>query len=170
MSLLSPTKKEQIKLRSGEVVFIPKCELIFDEWTGKPIKNDYGGKQVINFANNPLFVELAVLRMLENKGFCGVWVDSFSKCLRKEMPPSKIQYSALADIIPKIPAIIDEKTLKNGGYWDVLAWKDKEILFAECKRNKKDSIRNSQIIWLEKFLGLGLKPENFLLVEWDVKK
>lgn len=167
---MNSTKKEQIKLYSGETVFIQKCEFIFNKWTGKSVEDDYGGKQVVEFNDEPLFVELAVLRMLEREGFSGVWIDSFGKCFRKEMPPSKTQYPALVSTASDIFNIINEKMLKGGGCWDVLAWKEKDVLFAECKRNKKDSIRESQIIWLEKCLSLGLKPKNFLLVEWDIKK
>ncbi len=169
MSQLSPTKIEQIKLRSGEIISIPKCELVFNKWMGEQIENDYGGKQIVEFDDERLFVELAVLRILEKEGFSGVWVDSFGKCLRREMPPSKIQYSAIANTASEIFNIINEKDLKGGGCWDVFVWEGRDILFAECKRNKKDSIRESQISWLERCLSLGLKPKNFLFVEWDVK-
>ncbi len=163
-----PTTKEFIELSSGRAVEVPKCELSFNKWKGQSIEDTYGGKRVVEFDGQPLFVELAVLRMLEKEGWLGVWVDSFGRCLRKEMPPSKIQYSAIANTASEVFNIISEQELKGGGCWDVLAWKEKKILFVECKRSKKDRIQKSQIIWLERCLNLGLKPENFLLVEWDV--
>lgn len=53
------------------------------------------------------------------------------------------------------------------GCWDVLAWKGDRIIFAESKRSKRDKINKNQIRWLKVSLCYGLKPENFLVVEWD---
>lgn len=49
----------------------------------------------------------------------------------------------------------------------MLGWSGENILFTESKRLKKDQIRNSQIDWLRAGLKVGLKPENFMIVQWD---
>ena len=169
MSRLSPTTQEVITLFSGKTVLIPKCELVFNIWKGSPVKDDYGGKQVIDYDGKPFFAELAVLKILEEEGISGVWVDSYGKCLRKEMPPTKLPYSALAGTASEIFNAITKAVGKNGGCWDIFAWEGKSILFVECKRSKKDSIRDSQVVWFEQCLKLGLQPENFLLVQWYIK-
>lgn len=53
------------------------------------------------------------------------------------------------------------------GCWDVLAWKGDRIIFTESKRLKRDKIRDTQTRWLDAALRYGLKPENFLVVEWE---
>jgi hypothetical protein len=167
--MLAPTAKEFITFTSGVVVGVPKCAVSFKAWRGMPLESTYGGKQVIDIDGRPFFAELATLRMLEKDGWAGVWVDSYRKALRKEMPPSQVQYSALAQTAAEIFNIFSEQMIKGGGCWDVLTWRGREVLFVECKRIKKDSMQESQISWLEKCLQLGLKPENFLIVEWDIQ-
>ena len=75
-----------------------------------------------------------------------------------ELPPKQ------SDLINKIRKRIG----KNAGCWDVLAWKGDEVLFIELKKAKKDSVKQSQIDWLEGCLNLGLTPDNFILVEWTL--
>jgi hypothetical protein len=169
MSNFLPTTKEAIVLASGETVSVPKCTVSFKAWKGVPLENTYGGKQIIDIDGQPFFAELATLRMLEKEGWSGVWVDSYRKALRKEMPPSQVQYPAIAQTASEIFNMFSEQMIKGGGCWDVLAWKGKEVLFVECKRNKKDSMQQSQILWLERCLQMGLKPENFLIVEWEIQ-
>lgn len=70
-----------------------------------------------------------------------------------------------------INAILTRITNKNknsfSGCWDILAWKKNKVLFIESKRAKKDSIRNTQTNWLKSGLRCGLKPSNFMIVQWD---
>lgn len=54
------------------------------------------------------------------------------------------------------------------GCWDVVAWKNDNIIFAESKRMKKDSIRKTQNNWLEAGLKNGLSESNFLVIQWNV--
>jgi hypothetical protein len=56
------------------------------------------------------------------------------------------------------------------GSWDVFAWRDDQILFAECKRASKDAIRPSQRRWLEKALAARVALETFLIVERTLRE
>ncbi|HNU57075.1 MAG TPA: hypothetical protein PKN30_10840, partial [Flavobacteriales bacterium] len=60
---------------------------------------------------------------------------------------------------------------KNGdsfaGCWDVVAWKDDQLVFAEAKKAKHDRLRDTQVRWVEAALQCGLTEENFLVVEWS---
>jgi hypothetical protein len=51
--------------------------------------------------------------------------------------------------------------------WDIVAWLNKEILFCESKRSGHDSIRDSQLAWLEAALNEGMGVSQFLIVEWS---
>jgi len=105
--------------------------------------------------------------MLKNDGWDGVWVDSYRKCFRTEMPED----NEVMRELPEVPSVFFKTITASTGFrgcWDVFLWKGEEFLFAECKRKKKDSIRDSQLLWLETCLQNGLRPENFLLVEWDL--
>ena len=54
------------------------------------------------------------------------------------------------------------------GCWDIVGWHKEMVVFAELKRRKKDRMQQTQLKWLAAALQVGLKPENFLLVEWDL--
>lgn len=80
------------------------------------------------------------------------------------------QHEPITD--PAIQDLLQKIALANGnsyaGCWDVVGWNGEAIVFAELKRRKKDRIRATQPRWLEAGLQVGLQPENFLLVEWDI--
>lgn len=159
------TDSEIFSLPSGDQISIPKYFLEFKEWKGTPIPNTYNNKAVIDWNDEPVFAELAVLRLFQSHGWNGVWVDSYRRKYRIGLPdiaepvelPQKQQ-----QLIESIKA----KTGRSGGCWDVFVWKGEEVLFIELKRQKKDAIQDSQRSWLEESLKNGLKSTNFALLEW----
>lgn len=158
------TNNETFSLSSGEQISIPKYFLRLDPWQGSPVPNTYNGKAVINWNGEPVFAELAVLRLFQSHGWNGVWVDSYRRKYRVGLP----DVVEPVELPEKQNQLIEKITGKIGGCWDVLVWKDDQSLFLELKRSKKDQIRDSQIAWLEAALAEGLKPENFALIEWDL--
>ena len=167
LNFLQPHKagSEIFQLPSGKKVKIKKYFLQFKLWKGKPIPNTYGNKAVIDFNGEPVFAELAVLRLFQSQGWDGVWVDSYYRKYRVGLP----DVATPVELPEKQQKIIDSiraKTGKSGGCWDVFVWKKDQILFIELKRNKKDHIQESQKMWMEKSLNYGLSGHTFLLLEW----
>lgn len=153
---------------SDTQILVQKYFLTFKQWKGTPIPNTYNGKAVIDWGGEPVFAELAVLRLFQANGWSGVWVDSFRKKYRVGLP-------GVIDPVD-IPAsqriLIDNlrsKTGRYGGCWDVVVWKDDAMLFLELKRRGKDRIQQTQIEWLDAALAYGLRPEHFALVEWSLE-
>jgi len=162
-----PSSEEEIILPFGRKVSVAKYFLKFKEWKGKPISNTYGNKAVIDFNGEPVFAELAVLRLFQSQRWEGVWVDSYRRKFRIGLP----------DVVESISLPVDKKDLidsikqkagASGGCWDVFVWKDNQVLFIELKRSKKDRIQDSQKIWLEESLNYGLALNNFALIEWGL--
>lgn len=165
MSLI-PNSQEIIVLPSGEEIRVPKSVVTLKAWDGSPIDDTYGGKALLDYKGTPLFAELIILRMLEEDGWSGVWVDNYRKKFRTAMPSTEASVS----LPPGQQAILDRIKKTNGsmsGCWDVFAWRGNEILFAESKLSGKDRIRPTQIRWLRSALKAGLTEKNFLLVEWN---
>jgi hypothetical protein len=137
-------------------------------WKGKPISDVYGNKPVLDFNGLPVFAELYALREFKEKGFDGVWADSFRKKFRTELPENKEPDFTL-------PEFVNEKLNKinpNGklsGTWDLILWKKKELKFVELKRKNKDKIRQTQIDFLERALMVGIGLDNFEIYEWKEK-
>src|SRR3989344_4740076 len=169
LTFLQPFKAESeiFSLPSGEQVSIQKYFLRFDAWRGAPIPNTYNGKAVIDWNGEPVFAELAVLRLFQSHGWDGIWVDSYRRKYRIGLP-DVIEPIELPAEQEKIINAIRAKTGKSGGCWDVFVWNGGRMIFMELKRSKKDSIQNSQLRWLDASLEIGFSPDDFALVECEI--
>lgn len=158
---------EIFPLSSGEQILIQKYFLTFTKWNGAPIPNSYGNKVVVDWSGEPLFAELAVLKLFQSRGWNGVWVDSYRRKFRVGLP----DVVEPVDIPQEQQELIDsirKRTGQFGGCWDLFLWKETEVLFIELKRKKKDKIQDSQQEWLEHSLVQGLHKENFAFLEWEI--
>lgn len=161
------TESESFLFLSGAKVPIQKYFLEFKEWKGTPISNTYNNKAVIDWNGEPVFAELATLRLFQSQGWNGAWVDSYRRKYRVGLP----DVAEPVDLPLKQSRLIQklrEKTGRFGGCWDVVVWKGSTTLFVELKRQKKDAIQNTQVEWLAAALELGLVADNFALVEWTL--
>ena len=158
---------ETFTLPNGGKIEISKRLYLFQKWSGEKIKNDYGGKAVLDYEGHPLFAELVILHLLEKEEWSGVWVDTYGKKFRNDLPEKAEPIILPADE----QSLLDKISDRAGGFkgcWDVFAWKGNEYLFAESKRLGKDAIRDTQINWLSAALEVGVSPKSFLLIEWNL--
>lgn len=159
---------EIFTLPSGGHTLVQKYLLQFKRWEGAPVPTDYNGKAVIDWNGEPVFAELAVLRLFQSHGWNGVWVDSYRRKYRVGLPDVAAPIE-LPEAQNRVIESLRAKTGKSGGCWDVLAWKNDKMLFLELKRSKKDRVQPSQMLWLETALGSGLSSRDFALVEWEIR-
>ena len=173
---LNPDYTEEFRLQKG-LIEIPRCRVQFQPWLGEPVKNTFGGKPIVMTEGEPMFAEMAVLnhfvkfgwqaRWLQMTGrlgkepfFIGEWTDD-SYANQKDEP---IEDKGVMDMLVRI-ADLNNRTY--AGCWDILSWKDGNVVFTRVKRNNKDVITPAQIKWLAAGLAFSLTPDNFLLVQWD---
>src|SRR3989344_756240 len=170
LGFLAPYRADEeiFVLPSGSVA-VPKYFLEFKEWSGTPIVDTYGNKVVLDFDGEPLFAELAVLRLFQKNYWQGAWVDSYRRKFRVGLP-GIVEPIDLPQKQAELIRTLREKTGRFGGCWDVVVWKDSTMLFIELKRQKKDDIQDTQVEWLATALGSGLTAANFALAEWNLKK
>ncbi|RYY84389.1 MAG: hypothetical protein EOO15_19470 [Chitinophagaceae bacterium] len=171
---LSPSAYEPFPV-DGLIVSVPKSIVSFKKWQGEKIRNDFGGKPLIDYFGRPLFAELAIMRTFLDDGWQTRWVETYGtkepKCMVawKDDEYKDQEHSPFED--EAIGFLFSEIASKNGGSysgcWDVVAKKDNNIIFAESKRSKKDAIRESQQKWFRAALQCGLSQDNFLMVQWD---
>lgn len=166
--LLAPNSFEEITLPSGEKVQIPKTTPLFTAWSGAQVDSSYNSKPILAYKDRPVFAELAILRLFEDAGWRGVWVDTYGKKYRSEYWP-KNEVSLPAEQQKLLQDISNRAGSKNGCF-DVFCWRDDSIIFAESKRKAKDRIRDTQRRWLQAALQCGLQISSFLIVEWSVEK
>ncbi|MFH1542897.1 MAG: VRR-NUC domain-containing protein [bacterium] len=157
---------EEIPLSTGEIFNCPKANMYYHEWAGTPLKDTYGGKTVLDIEGEPLFAELAILKLIKDDGWDGVWVDNYRKTFRNVLPEKGGSVSIPANYEKVINAIKEINGTLNG-CWDLFAWKGNKLLFVESKRFKKDKLRDTQVKWLESALKSNFEIE-YLIVEWDL--
>jgi hypothetical protein len=165
---LQPDTLETIVLPSGRHIDIPKTRPQFQLWTGTPIADRYGKKTILSLNGEPVFAELAILRLCQHDGWDGVWVDTFGKAYRRGywQPKDTVELPMpQRTLLQRIYA----QAGSTKGCWDVVCWKDNRILFAEAKRQAQDRIRDTQRIWLEAALDVGIPISSFLIIEWTVQ-
>jgi hypothetical protein len=163
---LEPAGTERIILPPGKAVKIAKATPVFKLWTGKPIKDTYGGKAVLSFYRKPEFAELGILRIFEHDGWQGVWVDSYRGKFRTRFWPAN------SVSLPKDKELLLESIYEAAGKWagcfDVFCWKGSNYIFAEAKRCGEDRIRDTQKRWLEAAIKCGVPRQSLLFIEWEI--
>lgn len=164
---LTPTQTISFTTSLGPST-IPRAIPVFRPWIKASPGDSYGHKAFLDYRGSPMFAELVILAIFRDAGWDGVWVDSFRRRFW-----SGFQVSSKS--LPEYPASIVRCIHGSGGFprgcWDVICWREREIVFAEAKRGGHDCIRPTQIRWLSNALDRGgLSPENFLVVEWSVNQ
>lgn len=171
-SQLQSTATEPFQINS-QSIDIPKCFVSFKNWSGPPLKNTYGRKPLLDVDGKTMFAELAIRIIFEDEGWDARWISPRRK---RYVPLIDWKDDVFHNQIPvpfknqsTIDLLANIAKLNNGFYsgcWDVVAIKGSQIIFAESKRSKKDTIRETQVEWLSAALKFGLKPSNFLVVQW----
>jgi len=177
--LLQPNGTEDFII-SDKIVQIPKCTIRFKKWEGVELKETFGNKPIIDVDGKPMFAELVIMNRFIQSDWNAIWVETYARLNKEPFYMSEWdfekRYKNQTNLIIKEKSIIkilaEIAKLNNdsyGGCWDVLGWNGKHILFAESKRFKKDRVQQTQNRWLSAALEYGLKPENFMIVQWDFK-
>src|SRR3989344_2080486 len=167
---LQPTDKIEIQLSGKKIVFLPVSRLRFSTWKGDPVNFNYGSKPIINYRDEACFAELAILRILLEHGWDGVWVETYGGIhYLRSMPQTwslKSKHTSIPhdkeDFLQKI-----WKTAKTTACFDVFAWHGDRIVFFEAKKSGKDKLTSAQIRFIEGALACGVSLDSLILVEWE---
>jgi len=155
---------ERILLSNGVSVSVPKATPLFKAWEGPPPGDTFGGKALLCHEGRPAFAELVILWSFIDVGWEGAWIDSFGGRRLKDYWPDPVYQT-----VPKEQeALLQRLTGAGARPWDVYCWSGSAVVFAEAKRQKRDSIRSTQVTFLERALDAGLGLESFLIVEWSM--
>jgi hypothetical protein len=169
---LSPTGTLPVVLSSGRLIYLPCCRPTFVAWAGPAPKFTFGRKPVLTYNRSPVFAEILILRLLESKGWNGVWVSSYGgiKFLREmpEDPSLALGRVTLPDNQAYLLQKISQRLGGRGGCLDVFAWKNNHVIFCEAKRLKRDALRLSQRKWIEAAICEGVPSSSILIVEWTI--
>ena len=161
---LEPTTTERFLLSDGQFVYVPKATPAFAAWQGRAPGNTFGGKTLVCHQDRPAFAELAILWRFIEVGWQGAWIDSFGSRRLRDFWPEPVPQG----IPEEQEALLQSLCGAGTKPWDVYCWSPPGVIFVEAKRQKRDSIRPTQVAFLERGLGAGLGLDAFLIVEWTV--
>jgi hypothetical protein len=178
--------KVPITMPAGRMIHdVPGVSVKFPAWTGAPFVDDLGSKSsaMIEVDGEHLFVELAVLRLLERDGWTARWVNTqgagkevwkfltdWKDAPREEQRNRPIEDAEPRQLLARIAGF--NKPRRYKGCWDVFAWRGDEFAFVQCKRAsaKSDLIGKDELEWLRSTLYVGdrrTSEESFCVVQWD---
>jgi len=176
--IFQPSEVEVVKVGRRNVE-VSKVVCQFVEWTGKEPKESFGGKPFVELHDKPMFAELAIMKMFEDEDWNAKWIETYA---RPSLEPAMLSdwtddaFENQVDdpitddrILDLLGAISSENGDTYAGCWDVLAWQGEQVVFAEAKHGGHDSLQDTQIKWLKSSLKAGLKPGNFLIIEWSFR-
>ncbi len=166
-ALLAPTTTQPFALPASGTVEVLKATPVFKPWTGLSPGDTYNGKAVLDYDGRPAFSELAILWALNSAGWEGVWIDTYRGAYRTgywDRPAVEALPADAGALLGRIRQAVASRF----GAWDVFCWRGEEVLFAESKRSGRDSIRATQVRWLQAGLDAGLELGDFLVVEWSI--
>lgn len=157
---------ESFAAADGEILTLPKYHFIFEPWPAQHEWDTCGGKQILQFKGEPLFSEMVVLRLLEQHGYKGVWVDTYLNKFWQRLPQFGFPVVPDKKLLDVFEKIYELKGGHRSGCFDVIAYRGDHFVFAELKRQKEDSIRQSQIQWLHAATRCDLENPTFIIAEW----
>ncbi len=172
---LQPTDVLVVPSALGELK-IPLCRPLFIKASATDGVHTFGGKDLLVVDSRPQFAEVAILRAFEEAGWQGRWLETYPyrknprlwKAWHPDGPRAQVHVPiAETWVIEKLNAIAAANNNSFSGCWDVVAWKNDHLVFAESKKQKKDRMRGTQVRWLEAALRCGCAVEDFLVVEWS---
>jgi hypothetical protein len=161
--ILKPQSSQRIVLPSGREITVAKATPSFRKWSREMPSDTFNGKPPLEFNNEMVFAELAILRSFQQAGWDGRWIDSYHQRYLTKYWPTPVSEPLPAkrqSILERIRA----KAGGSGGCFDVFCWRSEQLLFAESKWH--DKILKTQTRWLEAALGIGIPEESFLIVQW----
>jgi hypothetical protein len=170
VSELSPTSAVNVRLKLEATVGLPICYPKFLKWAGDPPPYGFGGKPLIDYKNECVFAELAILKMLFDDGWDGVWVETYGGCNYLQTMPLDSDLKKYSVPIPKDKKELLEKIWGDGrrACFDVMAWKGEDIVFYEAKHGK-DKPTPGQLRFIENAIACGIKKEQLIIVHWSYR-
>ena len=176
-----------ITFPAGRIILdVPGVFMRFPLWRGQPFVDDLGKKStaMIELDGEHLFVELAVLRLLQKDGWDGRWVNTlgagkevwkylteWADAPRDEQRARPIQDDEARQLLARIAGF--NKPRRYKGCWGTFAWRSSEFAFVECKRSsgkKQEVVGKDQEEWLRSALFIGdsrVSLNSFCFVQWD---
>ena len=158
---------EALRLPSGRSLILARARLELPAWRGAPVYS-FGHKSVLELDGEPLYPELAVLRLLERAGWRGAWVNAQRREFRTGLPnvtaPVGFTVGPAAALLHRL---IHERG-SFAGAPDVAADRKGAVLLVEIMRwgDGGGRLAADRLDWIAAALDHDVPSACFLCVEW----
>lgn len=176
----TPEKDDALEINLGKVkIHVPRAQPAFARAPKRKFHDDFGNKPLVSIEGRAMFAELGIVQSVIADGWQARWVCTFGRgrmnpLFLKAWDPRRSRRDQIGDPIAdaSVRRLLERIAIVNGKYggcWDVVAWRDRKVLFLESKLHKKDHIQETQMRWMMSAFESGLSLKNFLIVEWHYK-
>lgn len=151
--------------RTVEIMTLLRQERL---WTGHVPESflSVPNKPVLELDGQPIWAEFIVLRLLERGGWTGAWVKNWGARAFWRDAEQTVELSSAAQAL--FGQIEKRIAGRGGGCWDIIAACGDNVLFIESKRRGRDRLRETQRIWIESALEMGVPLSCFVIAEWSI--
>lgn len=159
-------------------ITLSRCRVTFRPAEDPTGVHTFGNKALVLVDGRAQFAEVAILRLFEEAGWQGRWVETYAKPRLRPAywrewhptgPAAQVHAPIEAEWVnERLRCIAEANGNRFGGCWDVVAWKNERMVFAESKRAKRDALRATQLRWRDAALRTGCAENDFVVVEWQL--
>jgi hypothetical protein len=118
-------------------------------------------KVAVDLDGSAVYPEFAMIRRLEAAGWGAAW--------RKNWHGTAFwsDIGVTCEVPDEVLALFERVSdVAGAGAWDILAWKEGQVLFIESKEYGSDKLTANQLRWLETALDQGLSIDSFAIHEY----
>lgn len=149
-----------VRLTSLRIRFAPADPPRLEPGT---LKSTYTTKPLVDIDGEPVFGELAIVRLLEKDGWTAVWADTFhGRKFWKDMP-HKSEPVSPPEVIRSAYDRIAERKGGASGCFDVIAWKGDRVKWLEYK-GPRDKPNMNEAKWIDAALQARVRAEDLVFV------
>ena len=157
-------------LPGGVTVSLPVCHPEFKKWSGTAATFDHGRKLIVDHRGEASFVELVILRLLQQHGWDGVWVETYGGTHFFSQHAGRLEPERRRVRIPQERETVLRDIwhmAKTKACFDVFAWQGERLMFCQAKRQTRDRFTSAQRKFVDGALACGFAPSQLLVVEWN---
>jgi len=166
----SPIEKMPLGLPGGATVSLPVCRARFRAWDGPAPSADPGAKPVLDHGGEAFFAEAMILRLLQQHGWDGVWVQTNGGVhFVRSIPADRNSASGWVELpaarVDVLRGIWDAARTK--ACFDLFVWQGERLMFCKARRRGRERLTPAQRKFVDGALACGFAASQLLVVEWD---
>jgi hypothetical protein len=169
---LTPGEDIEYSLPTGRRVGVHSYRADFHETREKPaigLDRAYSAHALVLVDKQAMFPEIALLGMFAQRGWQGAWVDASHRKYFDKMPNQSKGVSLGTHANLAVTRIAEYNDKSKAGCWDLILWTERSVQFVAVLA-PGETLGEARTRWLAAALRSGFSANQFMVVEWDLRK